>query len=358
MTEAIMSERTGRGGPGASRRRLVSVTRESMVETAPLFAGSRLPLVVIPSAAGRLDLAVWAADHREEVSARLAEHGGILFRGFGVRTAEEFHGLIAAVSGEALEYSERSSPRSRVAGSNIYTSTDYPASQTIFVHNENSYKRSFNQKIFFFCETAPARGGETPIADCRRVYERIPEAVRERFAQRGWMYVRNYGDGFGLDWPTAFQTDDPRAVEEHCRRNGIAVEWREGGRLRTHAVLPAVVRHPRTGEPVWFNHATFFHVSTLDPALRAGLLAGFEDEAELPTNTYYGDGSPIEPETLDVLREAYREETVSFAWERGDVLLLDNILAAHGRAPYEGARRILVGMTELINRSEARPEEL
>lgn len=174
--------------------------------------------------------------------------------------------------------------------------------------------------------------------------------MRERFAEKGWMYVRNYGDGFGLDWQTAFQTDDRAAVEEHCRRNRIAVEWRDGGRLRTRAVLPATIEHPRTGEVVWFNHATFFHVSTLEAALRDGLLAGFEDDSGLPTNTYYGDGSPIEPETLAALREAYRRETVNFPWQRGDILMLDNILAAHGRAPYEGERRILVGMTELMNR--------
>ena len=29
------------------------------------------------------------------------------------------------------------------------------------------------------------------------------------------MYVRNFGDGFGLDWRTVFQTDDRAAVEAH-----------------------------------------------------------------------------------------------------------------------------------------------
>jgi alpha-ketoglutarate-dependent taurine dioxygenase len=347
--DVLRGESQGLKSPGAFRRRLVSVSQESMVRAAPLFEGRRLPLLLTPAGQG-VDLTAWAAANGDLIAGRLAEHGGLLFRGFDLRTAEEFRRFIATVSGEALEYSERSSPRSRVGGANIYTSTDYPAGQSIFVHNENSYKRSFNQKIFFFCETPAARGGETPIADCRNVYERIPVAVRERFAEKGWMYVRNYGDGFGLDWQTAFQTDDRAAVEEHCRRNRIAVEWRDGGRLRTRAVLPATIEHPRTGEVVWFNHATFFHVSTLEAALRDGLLAGFEDDSGLPTNTYYGDGSPIEPETLAALREAYRRETVNFPWQRGDILMLDNILAAHGRAPYEGERRILVGMTELMNR--------
>jgi alpha-ketoglutarate-dependent taurine dioxygenase len=348
--DARQTEKLGFKSPGAFRRKLISVSPEEMVKAEPLFPPRRLPLLITPAGEG-VDLIAWAASNGNYVGERLLAHGGILFRGFGVETSNEFERFIAAVSGEALEYSERSSPRSRVAaGSNIYTSTDYPASQSIFVHNENSYKRSFNLKIFFFCETPSASGGETPIADCRNVHERIPAEVRNRFVEKKWMYVRNYGDGFGLDWRTAFQTTDQKAVEDYCRRNGIEAEWTADGRLRTYAVLPAVIEHPHTGETVWFNHATFFHVSTLEPSIQEGLLAGVEKETDLPTNTYYGDGSPIEPESLEVLRDAYRRETVSFPWRRGDILLLDNILAAHGRAPYEGTRRILVGMTELINR--------
>jgi hypothetical protein len=103
---------------------------------------------------------------------------------------------------------------------------------------------------------------------------------------------------------------------------------------------------------VWFNHATFFHVSTLDARLRQTLLQQYENDEDLPTNTYYGDGTPIEPEVLDLLRGAYRKETVLFPWKRGDLLLLDNMLAAHGRTSYKGERSILVGMSESIRRTE------
>ena len=75
------------------------------------------------------------------------------------------------------------------------------------------------------------------------------------------------------------------------------------------------------------------------------MLAEFTED-DLPTNTYYGDGTPIEPSVLDELREIYRQETVAFPWEKGDVLMLDNMLAAHGRAPFVGTRKVLVGMTD------------
>jgi alpha-ketoglutarate-dependent taurine dioxygenase len=93
----------------------------------------------------------------------------------------------------------------------------------------------------------------------------------------------------------------------------------------------------------WFNHATFFHVTTLEPALRDALLSQFSED-DLPNNTYYGDGQPIEPSVLDELRGAYHEATRLFPWQTGDLLLLDNTIMAHGREPFTGARSILVGL--------------
>jgi len=166
------------------------------------------------------------------------------------------------------------------------------------------------------------------------------------------MYVRNFGDGFGLPWRTVFQTDDRSVIEEHCRRNGIDTKWKDGDRLRLRAVRRAVHKHAYTGEEVWFNHATFFHISTMEPSVREALLAELAED-DLPTNSYYGDGSPIEPEVLEELRRRYHEETVIFSWRQGDTLLLDNMLAAHGRAPFSGPRKILVGMAQQFGETES-----
>ncbi|HEV2863964.1 MAG TPA: TauD/TfdA family dioxygenase [Pyrinomonadaceae bacterium] len=331
---------------GPARRRSVSLSPESMVKVEHFPAGGGLPAVVRP-AVGGVNLAAWARGSAALLDTLLLRHGAVLFRDFGAGGAEGLEQFIAAVSGSPLEYRERSSPRTNVGG-NIYTSTDYPKEHAIFLHNENSYQQVWPLKLFFYCARPADRGGETPLADCRNVYRRLRPETRERFARGGWMYVRNFSEGFGLPWQSVFQTTDRAAVEQHCRRAGIEAEWKSEGRLCVRAVRPAVAAHPRTGEPVWFNHATFFHVSTLAPAVREELLRNF-DEADLPTNTYYGDGSPIEPSVLEELREAYRGELTAFAWEAGDLLMVDNMLVAHGRASYAGERKILVGMAEPSN---------
>ncbi|MEP6911126.1 MAG: TauD/TfdA family dioxygenase [bacterium] len=332
ITESDRHESSARQALSCEAIRVSSLRKDSM-----------LPLLIEP-ATSATDLIAWAKANLSEIKAWLNIHGGILFRGFNVTTTEEFERFIVAVSGNLLDYSYRSTPRSLVSGK-IYTSTEYPAQQSIPLHNENCYARDWPMKIWFFSMQCARTGGETPIADSRRVYQRIPPRIRELFAQKGVMYVRNYGSGLDLSWEEVFQTTSKSEVESYCHSFGLDFEWLPEDRLRTRQVCQAVARHPHTGEMVWFNQAQLFHISRLKPEVREAMLTIFSEE-DLPRNVLYGDGTQIDPNDLDQICAVYAQEEIAFPWHQGDVLMLDNMLAAHARKPFSGERKVVVGMAE------------
>ena len=227
----------------------------------------------------------WVRANLEPLRTRLRDHGAILLRGLPV-DLDLFHQVVQEIGGDLLTYTERSTPRSTVSG-NIYTSTEYPPEESIPMHNENSYSANWPGRLFFLCDTAAETGGATPIADSRAMFRLLPADLKERFAD-GVTYARAFREGLGLTWQEAFQTDDPRVVEEYCARNGQTVEWTDEG-LRTRHHRPSYVVEPHTGDLVWFNQANLFHVSSLGEEVSEALLELYT-EADLPRNAYLRDG--------------------------------------------------------------------
>lgn len=331
------------GAPSAARREMTGqATTEGGLSVGPLSPGNGLPLVVTPVEDRVLGEYVAAARHYAETL--LPVCGGLLFRGLPIGSVTDFESFVGAFTRSLVSYEFGSTPRSRVQRQ-VYTSTEYPPHQHIPLHNEQAYTKEWPMKIWFYCGQAPEEGGYTPIADSREVYRRIPARIRDRFIRKQIMYVRNYGNGLDVPWQQVFNTQEPAAVERFCRTNGILYEWKPDGELRTRQVAQAIAIHPRTRETVWFNQAHLFHVSSLEPAVRE-ILATVVAEEDLPRNACYGDGSPIEPDLLDEIRDVYRSLAVQFSWRQGDVMMLDNMLAAHGRTPFKGRRQILVAMAE------------
>lgn len=342
--KTLDTSKLGSASTGTIKRKAISTSPIDWVKTRALLPGTHIPLLIEPVIEG-IDLLAWAGQNRAFIDKLLLEHSALLFRGFGIESSDSFSQFVAATSiGAPLEYRDRSTPRT-TEGAGVYTSTIHPADQRIHPHNEGTYWIRWALKIYFCAVKVAQTGGETPIADVRRVYNRIDPDIRQRFLDKKMMFVRNYNDGFGLPWQEVYQTNDRAEVEAYCRENLIEWTWKGGDRLRTRQIRPAVRRHPKTGEPVWFNHAAFFHYTTLEPSMQQALLAEFGEE-NLPYNTYYGDGTSIEPDVVAQIRQAYEDEKIIFPWQQGDVLLLDNMAIAHAREPYVGERKILAAMTE------------
>jgi len=317
-------------------------------ELADLRIEPGLPVVVSPRAGADITLADAAPLLQRIVAESLERAGGVRFTGFRVESIEVFQRFAASFGDPLIGYEFASTPRSQVEGA-VYTSTEYPPHRSIPLHNEQSYTREWPMRIWFHCALAARAGGATPIADSRAVYRALDPALVRRFAERELLYVRNFGQGLDLPWQNAFGTEDPREVERICAARGIACAWRDSDDgellLRTEERCQAVARHPRTGDMVWFNQANLFHLSTLDEEMQEALVdaVGLDN---VPRNVHYGDGAPLEADALAEIRAVLDEERITFPWLTGDVLMLDNMLTAHARDPFEGPRKVVVAMAQ------------
>lgn len=322
----------------------IQVSGAALVKTDYLNPQRPFPLVVQPSAEG-VDLRSWANGNKQFITTELAKHGAILFRGFGIESVTQFHRLVNSISPEMMEYYERTVQRTEVEDK-IYTASEYAPDHPIPFHNEYSFAHVWPMKLWFYCDTPAPQGGESTVADCREVFNMVTPETREKFAAKGVMYVRNYGDGLDLSWQEVFQTTDKAVVEQYCNDAQIEVEWKTNNRLRTRQIRQAVAYHPTTGESVWFNQATLFHVSSLDLVTRKSLLTIFKSEENLPRHAFYGDGTAIEESAIEDIKQAYDRALVALPMEKGDIMVVDNMLVAHGRSPFAGSRKLLVAMTE------------
>jgi non-ribosomal peptide synthetase component F/alpha-ketoglutarate-dependent taurine dioxygenase/acyl carrier protein len=323
----------------------VNLPQGELVKTGYLEVGETLPLVIQPNLT-EFDVANWAKNNRSFIETELYKHGGILFRGFDLKSVADFENFAQAICPQLFgEYGDL--PREGVSRK-VYGSTPYPSDRAILFHNESSHLNRYPLKIWFFCVQPATKGGETPIVDCRRVYQLLNPKLQEVFAQKQLMYVRNYIEGLDVSWQDFFHTNDKTVVEDRCRQAGIEWEWIAENHLRTRTIRPAIIPHPQTGETSFFNQLQLHHISCLEPSVRSSLLSVFTPE-NLPRHVYYGDGSPIEDSVIEEIVAAYHQATRSFTWQQGDILMLDNILAAHSRNPYEGSRKIVVAMGEIIS---------
>jgi len=271
----------------------------------------------------------------------LDRHGALLLRGLGLDHADAFRAAACLFCGAGLgDYVGGTSPRTAI-GEGVYTSTEYPASREIALHNEMSYHHRWPRLIAFFCARPPATGGETPIADSRRVLAHLPVDLVDRFERKAICYRRTLpsAPGFAGSWERTFGTVERDEVEQLLTANAVDFHWGDGNALHTRQIRAAVQRHWRTNERVWFNQAHMWHRSSLDG------MDNDADDDDLPMNATFGDGSPISTTDLALVREAYRHCEHRFPWQQGDVLLLDNMLFAHGRRPFTGNRLVLVAMS-------------
>ena len=323
-----------------------------------LFSTQAMPSLLSPGGEADNDMLgltpfiEWLSANREQIDAHLNIAGVLLIRGFSVYTAQSFREVCAAICPSLRNYTGGDSPRTGIVDK-VYTSTEYSAELEVLLHNELSYAGWSPDRVFFGCLQPSETGGETHLADGRRLYRMLDDGVRSRFEERGVTYLQHLWDvdgapGVGKSWQETFETTEKKQAEKYLEKSGMAFEWTDLG-LRTAATKPGVRVHSITGEKCWHNQADQWHRDMVSVKDSVGLDSGDEcksatGEASLGNHAVYGDGSEIEVADLEHIREVSRQCEVAFPWQRGDVMVIDNVLSMHGRKPFSGKRQVVVSM--------------
>ena len=319
-----------------------------------LIPDAPLPQLIDPQPdIGSRSAMEWAHEHADEIKALVHQVGVVLIRGLKIADPENFRAVCAAIEPDLRSYTGGDSPRNGV-GDKVYTSTEYDASLEVLLHNELSYAGWSPSLVFFGCMLPSLTGGETHVADGRRIYNALPTDIRDQFEQKGVAYLQHLWDangqpGIGKSWQETFETDDRAAAERYLAESGMEWEWTDFG-IRTRAPHNAVRQHPMTGESCWWNQADQWHRGLAGVKTSFGLSEdprfdpATSGEESLGNHVTYGDGSEIDVEDLLSVRKISASLEVAFPWEQGDIMLIDNILAMHGRKPFTGPRRVIVAM--------------
>lgn len=300
----------------------------------------------------------WMALYKDQLLTDLTSHGVIYLRNFDMAKED----LVASVESILPENSLVNSYQGGVTGRpkvdrNLFLTTVIPSENAIQLHHEMSYLSNFPAKIFFYSNLPSEHGGATPITFSRRVKKDMDPKLFNEFKKRGVCYIRNYygqvKDSWKilLSWQKAFEVQSKSEFEIAAKKLGFEYEW-IGENLRTWNVRPATTIHPVTGEEFLFTHAAILHSYCADgisnPFKRSGTSAITKEESDIidkmpmmeqPYLAAWGDTREIlSNEIIENLFSTYNRNKISLNWKKGDLMMIDNILAAHGRDPYIGDR--------------------
>ncbi|ASZ13280.1 TauD/TfdA family dioxygenase [Chitinophaga pendula] len=304
-------------------------------------------LVTLEANTGISEFVDWHNSNKEWLETSLLKSGALLIRGVAINTIGDFSQLMAQICPKSDSFLDGNSSRSKHT-SNVYNASEYDNGAIIRLHTEYSYSNLWPSRIFFCCINVATTGGETTVGDAKRMLDLLSPEIVEEFERKGITYIRNLhgGAGLGPSWQEAFETKSKTFLEEYCQKNAIEVQWKAGDAVRLVQVRPAIRRHPVTGDRIWFNQVDQFYPIIYGEDVFNTLMQLCNNEHDaLPMYARYGDGTEIQQEYIEEIVKLLDEVLIPVPWQKGDLLMVDNMLSLHGRLPFTGERKVLVSMT-------------
>ena len=274
------------------------------------------------------------------------KYGLILFRNFADSDPEFLNRIAKTLVGEPMRQEGRHTKRTNFGGS-IYTSTEHSKKASIVLHSENSYMPSYPRSMLFYCALPSKEGGITPLANLHAVTAVVSEETKQKVRQTGITYVRRIGVLPGQDWREVYSGYDQSDLTRHLEESGTTVHW-QGNVLTTTRTLPGFIHDRDQQNDVWFNALYSSNSLTIPKVQREFLIREFGED-NLPNDTFFGSGERLSSDEFSQLENAYNSNRVSFEWEKGDLLWLNNERFAHGRDPFKGERVVYVVLGNAVN---------
>lgn len=113
---------------------------------------------------------------------------------------------------------------------------------------------------------------------------------------------------------------------------GMKLEWLEDGVKSIMGPIPAVKYDSTRQRKIWFNSMVAAYT-------------GWKDARNDPLKAVtFGDGNPLPADVIYDCLKILEEESVAIPWQKGDVLLLDNLAVLHSRKSFSLPRRVLASL--------------
>ena len=330
---------------------------------AELSFGSKIsdqfPLVLTPKVAQQ-DIIGISPEDGKEIMQDLHKYGAILFRGFEVN--QESHTIFLKGLGIDLadNYTGGLTPRTKL-GKFSFSSTEAHKDFIIYPHNEMAYNPKKPAYISFYSHIAGPLHSETPIYNCRGIYEALNPNTKELLLNKSLAYtrvlVKNNKFSFApqITVKDAFGTEDINEIQEICKTQMVNARM-DGNRLILQTLVQPIVKHPYTAENCLniqllskLIYRKMFKSIKDRYSLLQKIMLGFRFYvllvfANLPISLRWGDNSMISDDVYNDLWQAFESNQCIFKWQNGDVLLLDNIKSAHARLNVVYPRKLYVAM--------------
>ena len=286
----------------------------------------------------------WVKENISSLQKELSCTGALLFRGFPIDDAESYHHFFSAFGYQHFTYQESLSNAVRINFTELgFSANEAPKEVEIYLHNEMAQTPIFPNIISLFCERAADRGGATILCRTDHLYQEIAAAepkLTAKLAQVGVKYTNrmpsadNPNSAQGRGWQSTLSVKTIEQAEQKLRSLGYNWEWQSDGSLSAQTKALPAIKSVANNRQVFFNQ----------------LIAAYQGWQGVKDNPSvglcFGDDSQIPKQFLATACAIAKSNAYDLMWQDGDVAMVDNRLAMHGRRPYAGkrVRRVLVAL--------------